>query len=365
MHHRIWSGPFTDGWVGTWEKRVRSLNFGFPFYLDTWSDSKTLSCNTWFVSLHSNLCQLTRKLQGLIHMIQEAPFDETLLDSYSDEELFERIERSPSLVTIRQETVKVLSPGLIAKPVSCFIDPLDETYAMERARSVGVSVPVVRRTVTGGEDADEHFLIMDRIHGKTLEQLWPHIGIWETIRIAWQLRGFLRAMASITSGTTGGLHSGVVRSIHIDAIFGPVPHASPSTFSSYLNWWLTECRPQWCQPRPDLTFSPTQHVLVHQDLAPRNMMLDTTGSLWIIDWNNAGYYPTFMEYMGMDAVSAGLDWFRASTWASWWGRMRWDLLRFIACGPIRKHSRAIMGLNAVSHRIQRFRVDRNPFSTDK
>ena len=39
-------------------------------------------------------------------------------------------------------------------------------------------------------------------------------------------------MASVTSGTTGGLYSGVVCSIHIEAIYGPVPHAFPTIFSN-------------------------------------------------------------------------------------------------------------------------------------
>lgn len=294
-------------------------------------------------------------------MAQGKAFDEALLDSYSDEDLFEYVERSPSLVTVRTENVRGLSPSLVAKPVR-YVDPRDEVFAIERARSVGVNVPVVRRIASRRGNTQNHLLIMDRIPGKTLEQLWPQIGLWGSIRIAWQLRGFLCAMASVTSGTTGGLHTGVVHSIHIDAIYGPVPHASPATFSNYLNWWLTECRPQWNRPLPDLTFSPTQHILVHQDLAPRNMMLDTTGNLWIIDWNYSGYYPAFMEYVGIDAVSAGWDWFRAPTWASWWGRMRWDLLRFIAFGFARKYRRARTGLGAVHHRIQRFRADRTPFS---
>jgi len=296
-------------------------------------------------------------------MTEERTFDDALLDSYSDEELFEYVKRSPSLVTTRTESVKRLSPNLVAKP-AMFVDPRDETYAIERARSIGINVPVVRRIISC-LDENKHYLIMDRIPGKTLEQLWPHIWLWESIRIAWQLRGFLRTMASVTSGTTGGLHSGRVRSIYIDAIYGPVPHASPATFSNYLNWWLTECRPQWVRPRPDLIFSPSEHILVHQDLAPRNMILDPTGNLWIIDWGFSGYYPAFMEYLGMDAVSAGADWFRAHTWASWWGRIRWNLLRFIACGIGGKYKREIMGMDHVCYRIQRFRVDRNPFSIGK
>jgi len=70
----------------------------------------------------------------------------------------------------------------------------------------------------------------------------PHWAVG-SIRIAWQLVGFLRAMASITSGSPGGLRSGVGRSICINAAFCRVPHASPAAFSSYLNSWLTEFRP--------------------------------------------------------------------------------------------------------------------------
>lgn len=297
-------------------------------------------------------------------MTQGTPFDETLLDRYSDGELIEHINHSPSLVTTRTEAVKELSPNLLAKPIERGVDPLDESYAIACARSVGVNVPVVRRIVPREEDTGGHFLIMNRIHGKTLEQLWPHIGLWGTIRIAWQLRQFLRAMATATSKTTGGLHSGTTRSIYLEAIYGPTPHASPVMFSNYLNWWLTECRPYAFQPRPDLTFPPAEHVLVHQDLAPRNMILDNIGNLWIIDWNYSGYYPVFMEYMGVDA-STGSDWFLAPTWMSRWGRMRWALLRFIACGFASKHWRAIRGINAVHQRTLRFRIDKAPFSVCK
>ena len=295
-------------------------------------------------------------------MAQEDSFDEALLDNYSDEELFEHVERSPSLVTIRTEGVKTLSSNLLAKPVGWGMDPRDEARAMECARSVGVNAPAVRRIISREEGPRKHFLVMTRIHGKTLEQLWPHVGLWGSIQIAWQLRGFLRAMASVSSGTTGGLHSGVVRSVWIEAVYGPVPHASPATFCNYLNWWLTECRPHVYKPYPDLTFSPTKHTLVHQDLAPRNMILDATGNLWIIDWDYAGYYPAFMEYKGIEALSAGSDWFLAPTWASWWGRMRWNLLRFIACGFASKYKRELMGFGVVYDRTLRCRIDKNPFS---
>jgi hypothetical protein len=84
---------------------------------------------------------------------------------------------------------------------------------------------------------------MERIHGETMEQLWPRLGIWATIRIAWQLRSFVSAMRTVTTQKTGGLHSGEVHSEWVQGMYVPVPHASPSVFCDYLNWWLLKARP--------------------------------------------------------------------------------------------------------------------------
>lgn len=37
----------------------------------------------------------------------------------------------------------------------------------------------------------------------------------------------------------------------------------------------------------------------HHDLAPRDIILDHEGQLWLIDWNIAGFRPKFFEYAGM------------------------------------------------------------------
>ena len=203
----------------------------------------------------------------------DSEFIEALLDVYSDEEVMHHFKQSPKLTTTRMESIRVLSHHLVAKPLPWPKNHHDEIDAMERARSVGVNVPAVRRVVPFAEDG--HFLVMERIHGETLEQLWPRLGIWATIRIAWQLRSFVSALRTVTTQTTGGLHSGEVHSEWVQGMYVPVSHASPSVFCDYLNWWLLKARPSNCRPLPQLVLSPPrEHVLVHQDLAPRNMILD-------------------------------------------------------------------------------------------
>ncbi|TFY77315.1 hypothetical protein EWM64_g6697 [Hericium alpestre] len=293
-------------------------------------------------------------------MTSNDTFDETLIDHYTDAELAQHFARSPRLITTREERgVFALSPGLVAKRIPFDEDYRDQVSALERARSVGVNVPLVRRILCLPDS--NPIIIMDRIQGETLEQCWHRIGLWGTLNIAWQLRSFLRGMGTVTSQTTGGLHTGAGRSEWLQAYYPLIPHASPAAFAGYVNWWLLECRPDICIPRPELVLSPArQHVLVHQDLAPRNMILDTAGRLWLVDFGEAGFYPPFMEYLGMKLTH--IPWLYEPTWAAWWGRMRWSLLQWIACGPRRGYGEAYNALCVVRQRSLRYRMQKTPFS---
>ncbi|KAI5894165.1 uncharacterized protein SCHCODRAFT_02623909 [Schizophyllum commune H4-8] len=275
-------------------------------------------------------------------MALQHSFDEVALPTYTDAELEHYISECASIRTTREEAVRRLSPHLVAKPVHWPEDPQDEVLALERARAIGINVPAVRRVVPCSDDG--HFIIMDYIDGPTIEQLL--------------------AMATVTAPITGGLHSGRTHSEWLDALYGPVKRASPAMFTNHLNWWLTDCRPSVCEPRPDLTLQPApQHILVHQDFVPRNMIVDRQGTLWIIDWAHAGFYPAFMEYVSMDATSGlAMGWLSARTLAAWWGRTRWALLRFIACGFSWRYSKQLAALRVVRQRSLRFRLAKGPYS---
>ncbi|KIY73169.1 kinase-like protein [Cylindrobasidium torrendii FP15055 ss-10] len=295
------------------------------------------------------------------------PFEEALLNTYSDSEMRKFIYWSPCLLTTREEAVTLLSPNLVVKQSGRDPDQhyLDEALALRRARSVGLRAPKVHRMVPmDDENEDEgQFLILERVHGSTLEQLWPTIRIWTLFSAAWQLRGYLRTLRGVGSSTTGGLHSGWTHSTRLDAIHGPIRHASPSAFVGYLNWWLLDCRPGILTPRQDLVLQPEQeHILVHQDLAPRNMILDNSGKLWLVDWGHAGFYPPFMEFLGIEARTSAMPWLTKNTWSAWWGCVKWSFFRWVAAGPSSSHQRARKALACVSIRTQRYRMDRSPFS---
>jgi len=237
----------------------------------------------------------------------------------------------------------------------------DEIAALKFSRDLGIRVPVVHRVVEVDAEKHDYIIIMERIHGHTLEELWPSIGWWRTLLLAKQLRSYLQIMHSITSMTAGGLSSGSVRSPWLESLYAPAPHSSPAAFTGYLNWWLLSCRPYRFKARTDLAFEHMpNHIFIHQDLAPRNLIVDAHNNLWVVDWEYAGFYPPYMEYVNID--SSSMAWLNGSSWRARLAKWRWALLRWIAAGPPWHHIKYWKGLAEIHRRSCIYRLDRTPYS---
>lgn len=71
---------------------------------------------------------------------------------------------------------------------------------------------------------------------------------------------------------------------------------------------------------------PEALVLTHCDLAPRNLLDDAEGELWVLDWEDAGYYPPFFAYAGMHNFNP-----HAEGWG-WFARLGWTVFTWIVAG---------------------------------
>ena len=69
---------------------------------------------------------------------------------------------------------------------------------------------------------------------------------------------------------------------------------------------MVQCRleiPQKFHQAPDTVppFRFEKLVLTHLDVAPRNLILNSDGRAWLIDWGNAGIYPDGFEVASLKA----------------------------------------------------------------
>ena len=72
---------------------------------------------------------------------------------------------------------------------------------------------------------------------------------------------------------------------------------SGSEMEAWFNHRLTICKHYNHAPHdiPSFDFHFQKFVLVHQDISPRNMILDAAGMVWLADWAHAGAYPPAFE----------------------------------------------------------------------
>lgn len=215
------------------------------------------------------------------------------LNEMTDEAVLQLLDNAPHIETNKIEQARILGPDLMCK-FSSTNEAEEEVAALDHALKLGLSVPIVRRVIESSTSIGT-VIIMDYVHGRTLEQMWPELDLLDTIRYALQLRKFINIMHSSKSIQGGGVANGRFYCKWLDSITPPEPSLSPTRFTSYLNWWLSMHIPGRAGPEP--TLSPLNtHTFVHQDLVPRNMIIDDDRRLWIVDWGYSGYYPEFFEY---------------------------------------------------------------------
>jgi Phosphotransferase enzyme family len=192
---------------------------------------------------------------------------------------------------------------------------------------------------------------MDRINGHSLEEAWKGLGWFKTIKLALQLRRFVRSMREIKSPTRGALTTGICPSIWLADYYGPPPHATCEALASYLNYWIIY-HPKG-QPTPGdyllVLPTPLTFAFTHQDLALRNILVDHSNQLWVVDWQYAGWHPEYFEYMGM----TNFDTIKMFNHCG--SRLRWSLFTLLSVG---NHVFEVRLWGVVAYKSSRFPIAR-------
>lgn len=260
--------------------------------------------------------------------------------SYSDDKLLEHISMSSTLSAVAPR-VRTVSHLLVAKEVP--VDEADdELAALDMAQRLKIRVPTVLRVVKG----DPMYIIMSRIRGSTLADRWPSLSWISTILLALQLRQYVRRLRSLTSRTVGSLSSGKCRSIWASDYYGIPDHATSSDLDAFLGFWIRYKRKQ--ANSRNSTLPPTRRlVLSHHDLAPRNIIIDELGNVWLVDWQLSGWYPDYFEYASMQN-------FESHKWNRW-SRLRWWIFCWISTGIYERERKQ---LASIKHKCGRFPLAR-------
>lgn len=146
-------------------------------------------------------------------------------------------------------------------------------------------------------------------------------------------------MRAQTSTTAGDLSDGKCKSVWLDDYYGLPPHPSPETIAAFIHFWINFVPPsrRQTEKQHNKEFLSQHHgplVFTHQDLAPRNMIVDERRHLWLLDWDHSGWYPAYFEYASMQNFDI------PSTWG-WTDRLCWKLFSWISVGLFPKEHEAL------------------------
>jgi hypothetical protein len=79
---------------------------------------------------------------------------------------------------------------------------------------------------------------MDLIEGVTLEEAWSKLSWFTTIRLAIQLRGFIRQLRSVTAQCAGSLVSGECKSFWLEDSYRIPDRSAASNITSFFGFWI-------------------------------------------------------------------------------------------------------------------------------
>ena len=176
------------------------------------------------------------------------------------------------------------------------------------------SIPVPKVYALFHDKATKNdFIVMDYIPGRELKAVWDELSTAEKRTISLQLRRNLDELRSIPSpGYYGGIWRQVIRDFYFTDTESIRPHPEPELSGP------KETEEQWAEAmwqclkkvvmvtgeRELAMFRRHYHaifkghkpVFTHANLFTGNIMLKEDGTVVIIDWERAGWYPSFWEY---------------------------------------------------------------------
>lgn len=158
-------------------------------------------------------------------------------------------------------------------------------------------------------ESDWDRITMQYVEGQTLQQAWPVLTAEERFGVLEQLAGYiaqLRALGGVYLGRLDG--DGVVLPCVMTRSGGPF-----KTVAEMHDWLV---RPRWAKPEISMFYHQITSqlgadypiVFTHGDIAARNIIIRDGRVVALLDWEFAGFYPEYWEYVRTLRGLDNIDW---------------------------------------------------------
>ncbi|KAI9037397.1 uncharacterized protein KD926_000360 [Aspergillus affinis] len=243
------------------------------------------------------------------------PLDGCDISQISNETLTTLFDTAPALHSyegtriVRLSQTLILKGGTSTRPCEYNILKL-VSEAGEREESKAIPVPKVLRVFNIESDVVfgcKCLILMDFVDGRSIEQCWADLSHTERVDVVSQVASIITVLRSIPLSPRQQQQPGpvgckccVARGYWFTDI-GAGPFNSKEHLESWFNCRLEISQKFHQAPDTVPPFHFDKLVLAHLDIAPRNLILDSDGKVWLIDWGDAGIYPDGFEVASLKA----------------------------------------------------------------
>ncbi len=188
----------------------------------------------------------------------------------------------------------------------CIGDHLCESVAVPLAREAGVRTPAIVAFDDSLEILPVPYTVIEQVHGRNLMGIGPHDAVHDAVyrQLGEQLAILHRAPMTYTPNPLLRTpDSRPAEDFFEDVIDAGLLHRDG------VEWLQALCHR--LDARIDAA-EPAPRVMVHDDINPANVMLDTAGLVHMIDWGDAGYGDPATDFQGLPlcAARAALEGYR-------------------------------------------------------
>ncbi|OCK83772.1 hypothetical protein K432DRAFT_401765 [Lepidopterella palustris CBS 459.81] len=220
------------------------------------------------------------------------------ISSMPQEALIAYGKAAPVLHSFGGVEVVRLSHNLVLKSGTGVLASEGETMRYVTTTFPGVRLPRVYRYFNVDYSFSyfgvKGYIVMDYVDGLSLGGCWDQLSPELQKNVVAQVAAMVNQLQSIHLDSPGVIGGGISRGIWFSD-YGAGPFTTKEGFEKWLNWKLGLSK-YYKRAAADIPHIEYQYfVLVHGDLSPRNLVLDTYNQVWLIDWGCAGVYPPIFE----------------------------------------------------------------------
>ncbi|KAF4976358.1 hypothetical protein FZEAL_6956 [Fusarium zealandicum] len=229
------------------------------------------------------------------------PLDGRDIILLSDEELLNAHSTAPRLHEYGHVKITRVSKSLVIK--GGFAVAKSESENMIFASEfMHLPVPKVHHTFTANipsafqtDLVKAYFIVMDYIPGSTLEKYWPWLDGDARQLVTQQVAEMIERMQSrcLNDLPPGPLGRDPEEKFEGPWFtdYGAGPFTTLTDLEAWFNHKIDACTKVNQLPAGTPKFQFQDVVFTHQDIAPRNLIVDESMKVWLIDWGCAGVYP--------------------------------------------------------------------------